>query len=266
MGTRIARRLAATGHELTVWNRTRSKAEALGVSVAETPAEAAAWAEVVITMVTDPAALQAVTEGPHGVTSGAVGTTTLIEMSTVGPAAIERLRRGFAGPLLDAPVLGSLSEVESGTLSIFVGGERDLYERWHELLAALGQPLYIGPSGSGAAAKLVANTILIDLIATLGEAVALGESLGLSREAAFEVLARTPLADQAERRRPALESGEFPPRFPLRLARKDADLIADQGLDLRVTEAARSWLHDAADDDRDYSAVLLTILERATRP
>ena len=78
-------------------------------------------------------------------------------------------------------------------------------------------------------------------------------------------LGRTPLADQAKRRRSALESGEFAPRFPLRLARKDADLIAEQGLDLRVTDAARSWLHDARADDDDYSAVLLTILERATR-
>jgi 3-hydroxyisobutyrate dehydrogenase/2-hydroxy-3-oxopropionate reductase len=216
-------------------------------------------------MLADPAALQAVTEGPSGIASGAADATTLIEMSTVGPAAIERLQGVFAGPLLDAPVLGSLSEVESGTLSIFVGGERDLYERWHELLSALGKPLYVGRSGAGAGAKLVANTILVDVIATLGEAVALAEALGLDRETAFEVLGRTPLADQAERRRPALESGEFPPRFPLRLARKDADLIAEQGLDLRVTEAARSWLHEADADDQDYSAVLLTILERATR-
>jgi 3-hydroxyisobutyrate dehydrogenase/2-hydroxy-3-oxopropionate reductase len=262
MGSRIARRLAEANHELTVWNRTRSKAEALGLPVAETPADAAAGSEVVITMVADPAALEAVTKGPGGL---AQADTTLIEMSTVGPAAIERLRSVFAGPLLDAPVLGSVSEVESGSLSIFVGGEREVYERWSDLLSALGKPLYVGSSGSGAAAKLVANTILIDLIATLGEAVALGEALGLSRETAFEVLGRTPLADQAERRRPALESGEFPPRFPLRLARKDADLIAEEGLDLRVTEAARSWLHDSTADEQDYSAVLKTILERATR-
>ena len=265
MGSRIARRLAEAGHEVTVWNRTRSKAESLGLPVAETPAPAAARAEVVITMVADPGALQAVTEGPNGVAAGAGEETTLIEMSTVGPAAIERLRGVYPAPLLDAPVLGSLSEVEAGTLSIFVGGDRAEYERRHELLSALGQPLYVGPSGSGAAAKLVANTILVDLIATVGESLAVAEALGLDRNTAFEVLGRTPLAEQAERRRPALESGEFPPRFPLRRARKDADLIAEQSFDLRVTEAARSWLHESADDDLDYSAVLRTILERATR-
>jgi len=80
------------------------------------------------------------------------------------------------------------------------------------------------------------------------------------------VLATTPLAAQAERRRPALESGEFPPRFPLRLARKDAELVAELGLDLRLLEAARSWLAEAGDGDRDYSAVLERIVEAtATR-
>src|SRR5439155_8796492 len=104
------------------------------------------------------------------------------------------------------------------------------------------------------------------VIGILGEALALADALGLSRESAFEALGTTALAAQAERRRPALESGEFPPRFPLRLARKDADLIAETGLDLRVTNAARSWLVDAGDGDQDYSAVLLRILEAATRP
>jgi 3-hydroxyisobutyrate dehydrogenase-like beta-hydroxyacid dehydrogenase len=261
MGSRIARRLLDAGHELTVWNRTPAKAEALGVPVAGSPAEAAASSEVVITMVADPPALEAVSGGPDGVAAGAGETTTVVEMSTVGPAAIERLAHALQGPLLDAPVLGSISEAESGTLSIFVGGDKAVYEQHRELLEALGKPLYVGPSGSGAAAKLVANSTLLTVIGAVGEAVALSDALGLSREAAFDVLGRTALADQAERRRPALESGEFPPRFPLRLARKDADLIAELGLDLRLVEAARSWLAETGGEDRDYSAVL----ERITR-
>jgi 3-hydroxyisobutyrate dehydrogenase len=265
MGRRVARRLLDAGHELTVWNRTAAKAEPLGVPVAASPAEAASQAKIVITMVADPPALQAVTEGPEGVAAGASQETTVIEMSTVGPAAIERLASVLSAPLLDAPVLGSLAEAESGTLSIFVGGGREVFERHRELLAVLGNPLYLGPSGSGAAAKLVANSTLINVIGALGEALALAEALGLSREAALQVIGTTALREQAERRRPALESGEFPPRFPLRLARKDADLIAEQGLDLRLTEAARSWLAEAGDGDQDYSSVLLTILERATR-
>jgi 3-hydroxyisobutyrate dehydrogenase-like beta-hydroxyacid dehydrogenase len=181
-------------------------------------------------------------------------------MSTVGPAAIERLASIHAR-LLDAPVLGSLSEADAGTLSIFVGGDAELFERHRALLEVLGRPIHVGPSGAGAAAKLVANSTLINVIGALGEAIALADALGLSREKAFEVLGTTALAAQAERRRPALESGEFPPRFPLRLARKDADLIAELGLDLRITEAAGSWLAETEGEDRDYSAVL----ERITR-
>ena len=266
MGSRIALRLVDAGHELTVWNRTAAKAEPLGIPVAASPAEAASRAEVVITMVADPPALEAVTEGPDGVAAGAGDDATVIEMSTVGPASIEHLASILSARLLDAPVLGSLAEAEAGTLSIFVGGEQELFERRRDLLGALGKSLYVGPSGSGAAAKLVANSTLINVIGALGEALALAEALGLSRESAFEVLGTTALAAQAERRRPALESGEFPPRFPLRLARKDADLIAEQGLDLRLTQAGRSWLAEAGDGDQDYSAVLLRILEAATRP
>jgi len=262
MGSRIAQRLIDAGHELTVWNRTAAKAEVLGVPIAATPAEAAARSEVVITMVAGPPALGAVTEGPDGVAAGAGG-ATVIEMSTVGPAAIERLSSQVS-ELLDAPVLGSLSEAEAGTLSIFVGGERKLFERHRALLEALGNPLYVGPTGSGAAAKLVANSTLFNVIGAIGEALALAEALGLSRDAAFDVLGRTALADQAERRRPALESGEFPPRFPLRLARKDADLLAETGLDLRLTMAAGSWLAEAGDGEQDYSAVLERILKANT--
>jgi 3-hydroxyisobutyrate dehydrogenase len=264
MGSRVARRLLDAGHDLTVWNRTAAKAKTLGVPVAATPAEAASRAEVVITLVADPPALRDVTEGPVGVAAGA-GTATVIDMSTVGPAAVERLASVLETDLLDAPVLGSLSEAEEGRLSIYVGGEEDVFERRRDLLEVLGTPHYVGPQGSGAAAKLVANSTLFGVIGVIGEALALADALGLTREAAFRVLSTTALADQAERRRPAVESGDYPPRFPLRLALKDADLIAELGLDLRLAEAARSWLAETEDPERDYSAVLETILERATR-
>jgi 3-hydroxyisobutyrate dehydrogenase/2-hydroxy-3-oxopropionate reductase len=263
MGSRIARRLVDAGHELTVWNRTAAKAEPLGVPVAASPAEAAARAEVVITMVADPPALAAVTEGPEGVAARVGEGTTVIEMSTVGPAAIEQLRSVLRADLLDAPVLGSLSEAESGTLSIFAGGDEAVFERHRDLLDVLGKPIYVGSSGSGAAAKLVANSTLITVIGALGEALALADALGLPRDKAFEVLGTTALAAQAERRRSAIESGEFPPRFPLRLARKDADLIHALGLDLRLTEAGRSWLAESGDGEQDYAAVLLRILRGA---
>ena len=268
----MARRLVQAGHEVLVWNRTAEKAAALvedGAILAESPADVASRGDAVITMVADPAALSVVVEGPNGIAAGADASVTVIEMSTVGPAAITRLRPLLPEEtgLLDAPVLGSLSEAEDGALKIFVGGPEPLVNRWTPLLSALGDPLHVGPLGAGSAAKLVANTTLFGVLATLGEALALGQGLGLSPDTTFDVLATTPLAAQAERRRAAVESGEYPRRFALSLGVKDLDLIveaaAEAGVDLRVTAAAHAWLAEAEAaglGDRDYSAVLAWIL------
>jgi 3-hydroxyisobutyrate dehydrogenase-like beta-hydroxyacid dehydrogenase len=271
MGSRIARRLLDSGHELVVWNRNAAKALPLtdaGAVAVDTPAEAARQAEAVITMVSDPEALAHVTEGAEGVAAG--GATTVIQMSTVGTAAVARLAKILPAEtgLLDAPVLGSVAEAEAGTLKIYAGGEGQLVERWTSLLSELGSVIRVGPVGAGSAAKLVANATLVGVIGVLGEALAVAQGLGLPREVAFEVLETTALADQAKRRRPSVESGDYPPRFALSLARKDADLILEAGadLDLRVVEAARSWLAEAEDaglGGEDYSAVLSRILRPA---
>jgi 3-hydroxyisobutyrate dehydrogenase-like beta-hydroxyacid dehydrogenase len=276
----MARRLADAGHAVTVWNRTHARTEplaALGATVAATPAGAARQAEAIITMVADPQALQAVSEGPEGIAAGLrpgaiageATPQTVIEMSTVGPAGVARLASALPGGvgLLDAPVLGSLAEAESGGLTIFVGGPAALAERWMPLLAVLGTPLHVGPSGAGAAAKLAANATLFGVLGVLGEALALARGLGLSDDMAFAVLAATPLAAQAERRRQTIESGQYPPRFPLALALKDANLVIEAadaaGLDLRLVRAAQAWLADAAAAGRsnqDYTAMLAQML------
>jgi 3-hydroxyisobutyrate dehydrogenase-like beta-hydroxyacid dehydrogenase len=278
MGSRIARRLLDAGHRVVVWNRTPAKTKelvALGATEAETPADAARRADAVITMLADPRALWAVVEGEDGIAAGVAASTTVIEMSTVGPAAISRLASVLPSDteLLDAPVLGSLLEVEAGSLVIFVGGPEALVERWTPVFSALGTPLHVGPLGAGAAAKLVANSTLFGSVTVLGEAVALAQGLGLSPETTFEVLAATPVAAQAERRREAIETGEYPMRFPLSLAVKDADLVAEAaagaGVELRAAAAARSWLADAAEagwSDRDYAEVLAWILGRRSTP
>jgi len=275
MGSRIARRLLDADHEVTVWNRDPAKAEPLaaaGASTSRTPAEAAKRAEVIVTMVADPEALAAVTEGPDGAAAGLSPGSVLIQMSTVGPPSLERLAGMVPeGSLVDAPVLGSIGEVEAGTLRIFAGGPAELVERWTPLLETLGTVLHVGPVGTGTAAKLVANSTLVGVAGLLGEALALGNALGLSTDVAFEVLEVTPLGEQAKRRRPAFESGEYTRRFPLSLARKDADLILDaaaqHGLDLRLAAAAREWLTDAERNGRgadDYSVVLAEIVRRST--
>jgi 3-hydroxyisobutyrate dehydrogenase-like beta-hydroxyacid dehydrogenase len=269
MGSRVAHRLVDTGHDVVVWNRSPEKAHdlvAAGARGAETPAEATRRSQTVITMVADPSALAAVTEGQKGVAAGADDSTTVVNMSTVGPAAVDRLAKVLpAGTaLLDAPLLGSLPEAESGTLTIFVGGAEADLEQTAPILRALGSLIHVGEVGAGSAAKLVANFTLFGILGIIGEALAAADALGLSRESAFDVLATTPVAAQAERRRPAIEADEYPPRFALSLASKDVELLtaAVAGLDLRVLEAARSWLVDAESASRgreDYAAVLAQI-------
>lgn len=271
MGSRMAARLREAGHDLVVWNRTREKAEELGVEVTGSPREAAERAEFVFTMLADPQALRSVTEGDDSLLTGLRDGSMLVEMSTVGPEAIARLaeRMPAYASLLDVPVLGSLPEAESGTLKLFAGGHDAAFERARPLLETLGEPLRTGPLGSGAAAKLVANATLIGTVALLGETLALADAVGLSRETVWEVLGATPLAAQAERRRPAVDSGEYPPRFRLSLGRKDAELVQDAaraaGTKLPSLEAARDHLaaaEAAGLGGADYSALLEHILRR----
>ena len=272
MGRAMAGRLLATGHDVVVWNRSPGPAEDLGAAgavAASSPADAARQVDFVITMVSDPAALAEVTDGAAGILSGAAPGSTLLQMATVGPAPVLELagRMPAGVRLVDCPVLGSISETEGGTLSVFVGGDHDGAEA---VLSSLGRIVPVGPLGAGSAAKLVANSTLFGVLSILGEAVALGDGLGLSRAATFEVLAASPLSAQAERRRRPLESGEFPLRFSLALARKDADLVVNaataSGLSLPVAAAAQGWLADAVAagmGDADYSAVLPHIARAA---
>ncbi len=276
MGSRIARRLRASGREVVVWSRTPEKAVPFAgmsaVAVASSPAEAAARAGTVSVRVADPAALSAVTEGPGGIAAATRPGAQVIVMSTVDPAAVTRLAEVLPArvTLLDAPVLGSLAEAEHGRLQIFVGGEAPVVRSARPVLSVLGTLIHVGELGAGSAAKLVANNALLGVLAVLGETVALADSLALPRPAAFHVLATTPLAEQAQRRRDCLDSGQFPTRFRLALARKDADLMlaaaGSAGRELRLLPAVRSWLADAEQHGRgeqDYTAVLAAILDSA---
>jgi 3-hydroxyisobutyrate dehydrogenase-like beta-hydroxyacid dehydrogenase len=274
MGARFAGRFLEAGHDVIVWNRTPEKAQELvsrGALAAATPAEAARNAEAVVTAVSDPEALRTVTEGPDGIAAGANASTTVIEMSTVGPRAVRWLETALPPGvgLLDAPVLGSLSEAEGGTLLVFVGGPRPLAERWIPLFGTLGSVIIAGPLGSGAAAKLVANATLVGTLTLLGETIALADRLGLGRRLTMDILALTPLGLASKRRREQLETDDFPLRFRLALARKDADLIQEAAeaahADTRVLKAAATWFADAEEaalGDEDYSTVLRRIIDR----
>jgi 3-hydroxyisobutyrate dehydrogenase-like beta-hydroxyacid dehydrogenase/pimeloyl-ACP methyl ester carboxylesterase len=269
MGSRIAARLLESGRRVVVWNRTADRTDELtarGAETADTPALTVDGVDVVVTMLADPDALLAVVLGRDGVADGLRAGQTLVEMSTVGPTAVARVRdvvpAGVA--VVDAPVLGSIGEAERGSLVLFVGAEEEDAARVQPLLAELGDAIHVGGPGAGAAAKLVANSTLFGSVSVLGEALALADHLGLERDAAFAVLSHTPMAAQAERRREALERASYPRRFALSLARKDAALVADAGADLRVAQAALSWLDQAeaaGAGGSDYTAVLQMIIE-----
>ncbi|MEX2458985.1 MAG: NAD(P)-dependent oxidoreductase [Actinomycetota bacterium] len=274
MGAPMAGRLLDAGHDVTVWNRTPERAEPLrarGAGVGETPADAAVGAEAVFTMLTDAAAVEQVLFGPAGAAEALGPGATVIEMSTIGPGpvvdAAARLPAGVS--LLDAPVLGSVPAAEEGSLKIIAGGDPDVFARWREVLEVIGQPTHVGPSGAGAAMKLVANSALGFAMAGLGEALALADRLGLDTGLVLDVLSGGALGVAIERTRASIESGEYPPRFKLELAAKDLGLVDDAGreagLELRIAGAARSWYDDAAAagrDQEDYPAVIDHIRRR----
>jgi 3-hydroxyisobutyrate dehydrogenase len=211
-------------------------------------------------------------EGAQGIAAGAHPGLIAVEMSTVGPDAIRALRESLpaSSALLDAPVHGPPAAARAGSLAIFVGGDADVLGQARPVLELLGSVLHIGPLGSAAGAKLIVQTTLVGTLALLGEALALAEAFSVPREVMFDVLAQTPLASQAQRRRPMIDSGDYSASFRLSLARKDMDLVAENaqraGLHLRLDEAGRSWLLDAEHDGRghqDYTAIIATIQERA---
>jgi 3-hydroxyisobutyrate dehydrogenase-like beta-hydroxyacid dehydrogenase len=268
MGAPMAARLLDAGHDVAAWNRTPGRAAALverGARQADSPADAATGAEVVVTMLADPAAVDDVLFGDHGVVAGIRPGATVVEMSTVGPAAVRdigsRLPDGVQ--LLDAPVLGSVPQATDGTLKVFVGGDPAVFDSCRPLLETLGTPVHLGPLGAGAAMKLVANSTLGTLMCGLAEALALADALGLEQAAVLDILAGSPIGATVRSKRQLIESGEYPANFKLALAAKDLGLVtaaADEaGLGLKLAPAARAWL-EAADGaglgDLDYSAVV----------
>jgi 3-hydroxyisobutyrate dehydrogenase-like beta-hydroxyacid dehydrogenase len=253
MGVPMASNLLAAGHELTVWNRTYEKTEPLraeGAAVAATPAEAASGAEAVLTMLTDPVALEAVVFGEDGVSEGIRPGSVLIDLSTVGPGPIRELaaRMPEGVDVLDAPVRGSVDRARAGELGVLVGGSIGAFERWRGVLGALGEPIHMGELGMGQVAKLVNNVAVISGIALVGECLALGARLGLERTAALDLLEGTTLGEAVRYVRLRMEPGDFHPRFKASLAGKDLRLGIEAGAggsELRTVGAALSWYEDA---------------------
>jgi 3-hydroxyisobutyrate dehydrogenase-like beta-hydroxyacid dehydrogenase len=256
MGGAMAGTLGRAGLDVVLWNRDRSKADVVaertGAAVADTPADAVAAADLAITSLADDAAVKAVyAQLVDGLRPGHV----VAEMSTIAPQTVRAIAPGVRGrgaALLDAPVSGSVSLVEAGTLLIMVGGDEPTLERARPVLEALSKKvIHVGELGAGATMKLAVNGLVHGLGVALSEALVLAERAGIERTTAYEVFASGAAAapfvlyKRASFERP----DETPVAFSLDLVGKDLDLILDLagevGASMRQAETNRAEVRDA---------------------
>jgi 3-hydroxyisobutyrate dehydrogenase len=278
MGLPMARNILAAGFPLTVWNRNAERCEPLrseGATVAADLGELARRAEVVVTMVADGDAARAVLL-TSGLLDSLAPEAVVIEMSTIGPAAVTALEREAAErnvALLDAPVSGSVALAESGQLYAMVGGDPDAYERARPVLDAMtkGHTL-LGRSGAGAAMKLAVNGAIAVTNEAIAEALVVAERYGIEREEAYDVLSSGAVASPfvLYKRDSFLNPETAPVGFTVALLRKDLALVlalaAELGVSVPTVEAAVGVVDEASRaglDDADLTRVA-DVLRRAT--
>lgn len=272
MGSAMARRFHEGGYELILWNRDRDKAEAVaadtGADVADTAAEAASKAQIIVSSLAHDSALRDVYLGDDGVVSGIQPGSIAVDTSTVDPstavevgAAVDEAGAGF----IDCPVSGSVSTVESGSLVIMAGGDPDLVDEVEPVLSTIAkQVVHVGDRGAGCACKLAVNGLVHGLNVALSEALVLAEKAGVDRKAAYEVFSSgAGGAPFVHYKRDAYENpDDAVVAFTLDLVAKDLELItglaakvgapmdqAHTGLDI-VNEAIEAGM-----GDMDLSAV-----------
>ena len=229
MGLPMARNVLKAGYPLVAWNRTRARAAELrgqGAQVADTPRAAAEGADVVITVLTDAAAAEAVALGDDGLIGGLRAGATYVDMSTVTPETALRLGEAAAARgarFLDAPVVGTIGPAAEGTLTILVGGDAETFEAQRPLLACMGTTiLNAGPVGQGTWLKLLVNAMLGISMQAFFEIAALGQRAGFDRRWLIETLAGMPVASAATQgKAPSVVARDFAPRFTLDLIHKD---------------------------------------------
>jgi len=275
MGRPMGMNLLKAGHSLTVWNRTPERATELvaaGAKLAKTPREVAEASDVLLTMVSDPPALESVLWGHEGKSDGALGGLTpgsvYIDSSTVSPALVKKIAeacRERSVKFLDAPVTGGDWGAREGNLVFMIGGEEETLKEMEPILGVMGKKwFHLGPNGAGQTIKLAMNAILALQVGAMAEALALVQRAGLNGEQLVEVMqasmARSGVLDVKS---PLMLKGDYKPSFPLRLMHKDLGLALDLanqlGVALPATAAARevyNYVKGEAKEDVDYSAVM----------
>jgi 3-hydroxyisobutyrate dehydrogenase len=270
MGSPMGANLLGAGFPLIVWNRTPSRADSLvtqGARLAAGPREVASQADVLITMVSDPAALEEVLWGQDGAMDALRRGSTYIDSSTVSPDLARRVAQACADrgvDFLDAPVTGGDWGAAKGELVFMIGGDEQVFERARPVLEVLGKKFFLlGPNGAGQTVKLGMNLILAMQVDALAEALAVVTAAGVAGERLVEVLqssmGRTALLDI---KAPLMLRKEYKSSFPLRLMQKDMrlalELAHEHGVCLPAASAAYATytaVKDSSKDDPDYAAV-----------
>lgn len=270
MGSAITRRLLDAGHNVTVWNRTKEKAEPLlaaGARWADNPREVAERAEVVFTMVTNTAAVQACTEGPDGILAALGPGKVYVDMSTASPANTRALAEKVAAAgarMLDAPVSGTSITIEQGKATVMVGGDEDAFARVKPVFEAIGPKVFhIGPTGSAVTMKIAINLSLAVQMLAFSEGVLLAEKSGIPRERVVEVMLASVIASPMVAYRGPLVLGH-PDEvwFDCHMMQKDMNLALELGREVEVplpTTAITNEFLTAANGmgigDRDFAAL-----------
>ncbi|HEY6537008.1 MAG TPA: NAD(P)-dependent oxidoreductase [Candidatus Nitrosocosmicus sp.] len=279
MGSHMVQRLLNTiSYPITVYDRTREKAQAIeqqhGVKVAQTPRDLAAGCQIVMASVTDDRAQEEVMFGPDGALAGVHGNSLIIDLSTVSPDASRRLFHAAKEKnvsMIDAAVSGSVPRVDEGSLVIFVGGEHTTFEQCKPILNVFSKDIfYMGTTGMGTTMKLVVNTLLGLGMQALAEAIALGEKSGLEKRLLLKVLGETSVITPSQKSKiENVKQEEYPINFALSLMHKDFSLVLNHAYDLSVSmpaTAAAQQMHTAAiakGIEGDFSIIIQFMKELA---
>jgi 3-hydroxyisobutyrate dehydrogenase-like beta-hydroxyacid dehydrogenase len=239
MGALIVPRLIAAGHAVTGWNRSRDKAEPLikgGMAWADSPRDVAERSEIVFSIVTDGTAVRAVALGENGILAGLREGGIYADMSTIDPDVSRSVSAEFAKRgrfMLDAPISGSPVTVVAGNASVMVGGDEGAFERAKPVMLAIGPKVTrIGGSGLACQMKIAVNLLLMVEVICFGEAVALAEKGGVTREAAVDAILKSVAASPVlGYRGPFILEGKMPevPLADVTLQQKDMILALDLG-------------------------------------
>jgi 3-hydroxyisobutyrate dehydrogenase-like beta-hydroxyacid dehydrogenase len=276
MGSRMAANLRRAGHELVVFNRTRATADAWArehdATVASTPAEAAAEAEVVITMVVDGPQVEAVLLGEEGVVHGARPGLLCVDMSTIAPTDTRRIGAALAERgirFMDAPVTGSSPKAEDGTLTIMAGGEAEDFDRARPLFEAMGAlVVHAGALGDGEMIKLINNAVAAVNAATVGEALLVGQRTGVDLDALEQVMgAGSGGSAMLELKAGPMRRHDYTTLFKLEHMLKDVRLCLEEGQAAGVPFTAAAQVREILTaglgrglGDADFAA-LIEVLE-----